>query len=74
MNENKERFMTTNEIIDLARKQRTVYGQRGVTDTYFQMSKTDRDAFDAMLVQTKDPLAYEPGTTEHRFRIVVNRA
>jgi hypothetical protein len=32
------------------------------------MTAADRLAFDLFLVKTKDPLAYEAGTTESRFR------
>lgn len=43
-------------------------------DVFFQhMSAADRQAFDRWLVESDDPLAYEPGTTEHRFRAVVQR-
>jgi hypothetical protein len=37
------------------------------------MTDAERLAFDFFLVRTGDPLAYEPGTTEHRFRTRVRR-
>ena len=40
---------------------------------FWVMDAKDRKNFDAMLVRTKDPLAYEPGTTESRFREYVTR-
>jgi hypothetical protein len=40
---------------------------------FFQeMTAADRKAFDRWLVENEDPLAYQPGTTEHRFRSKVH--
>ena len=39
--------------------------------TFFHhMTRADKQAFDAWLVQICHPLAYEPGTTEMRFRLL----
>lgn len=35
------------------------------------MTKLDRERFDQWLVDTNHPLAYQPGTTERRFRLMV---
>ena len=49
-------------------------GTRGI-EWYWDRSMTqaDRDAFDRYLVVTCDPLAYQPGTQESRFRAYVRR-
>ena len=36
------------------------------------MSQEDKQAFDSWLVESEHPLAYEPGTTEKRFRAMVH--
>ena len=48
-----------------------VDGQRGIDWVYFQLSETERNAFDQMLVNIKHPLAHEAGTNEYRFRTYV---
>jgi hypothetical protein len=35
------------------------------------MSAADREAFDRWLVKIDHPLAYQPGTTWHRFQAIV---
>jgi hypothetical protein len=45
-------------------------GERGASWVFFQgMDEEARRGFDAFLVQTQHPSAYEPGTTEHRFKM-----
>ena len=45
------------------------YGRRGIDDVFFRtMTQQDRDDFDVELVRARDPLAYEAGTQESRFR------
>jgi len=47
---------------------------RGIEWVFFQcMDETARVAFDLFLVRTKDPLAYEAGTVEYRFKAKVQR-
>lgn len=48
-------------------------GMRGVDWTFFNMSAQERLDFDCFLVRMKDPLAYEAGTTEYRFKTRVER-
>ena len=43
-------------------------GRRGIDWTFDHTSERERLAFDLFLVRTRDSLAYEPGTTEYRFR------
>lgn len=47
-----------------------VYNYRRVFD---RMTQGERLAFDLFLVRTKDALAWEPGTVEHRFKTRVRR-
>lgn len=63
--------ITESRLLDLLAEAVSRYkreGSRGIDWTFDHMSDQDRLAFDLWLVRVKDPLAYEPGTTEHRFR------
>lgn len=48
-------------------------GDRGIDWVFMNMSKEETLDFDCFLVRMKDPLAWEPGTTEYRFRTRVKR-
>lgn len=56
------------DLLSLAVKQFKVYGMRGIEWTFDSMTSAERIAFDLFLVRMKDSLAWEPGTTEHRFK------
>ena len=43
-------------------------GRRGIDWTFMHMADADRLKFDGFLVQTKDPLAWQAGTVESRFK------
>jgi hypothetical protein len=64
-------MVTSGRILDLLADAVSRYrreGQRGVDWTLMHMSAEERTAFDLFLVRMKDPLAWQPGTTEFRFR------
>jgi hypothetical protein len=69
--------ITESRILDLLADACARYrleGSRGIDWTLFQvMNAAERLAFDVFLVRTKDPLAYEAGTVEYRFRTRVMR-
>ena len=49
-------------------------GENGIVWTWHQvMTSADRVKFDLWLVKTDDPLAYQAGTAENRFRQKVER-
>jgi hypothetical protein len=43
-------------------------GDKGTTWVYQWLTKTERNAVDQHLVAIDHPIAYQPGTNEHRFR------
>jgi len=66
--------VTTGRIMDLLADAVSRYkreGTRGSNWTFMWMTQDERSAFDLFLVRMKDALAYEPGTTESRFRRMV---
>lgn len=68
--------VTEGQILDrLARAVRRykAEGKGGIDWEFFNMSQEERVAFDLFLVRVKDPLAYEPGSVEHRFNVRVMR-
>jgi hypothetical protein len=50
-----------------------VYGEKEIGLTWAMAGAADRKAVDTWLVSTKDPIAFEAGTAEHRFGEVVRR-
>lgn len=68
---------TESEIIDFLTQasSRVLRGDaNGIDWVFFHcMDQQARLAFDLFLVRTDDPLAYEVGTTEYRFKTRVNR-
>ena len=61
--------VTASEFVQMAARDEKIGGAYSWHRTFFQyMTAADREAFDRWLVETKDPLSFEPGTTEHRFR------
>jgi len=67
-----ERPVTEARILDLITEAVHQYkreGNRGIDWTFDQMSSDERLAFDLFLARMRDVLAYQPGTTEQRFRI-----
>jgi hypothetical protein len=50
-----------------------VYGLSDTHRVFDRMSEQERLAFDLFLVRTRDPLAFEAGTCEHRFATRVRR-
>lgn len=44
-------------------------GERGASWVFQGMDEEARKEFDQFLLQTQHPSAYEPGTTEHRFKM-----
>lgn len=66
--------MDTLDHITAAVRQCEIYGESEAMNYFHrQMSAADRLRFDGFLVKTRDPLAYEPGTCEGRFRTRVIR-
>lgn len=67
----------TSRILDLLADASQRYkqeGPRGADWTWFQgMTAEERLAFDLFLVKMGDPLAYQAGTPESRFRARVGR-
>ena len=45
-----------------------VEGERGADWTWVQLTNDERLAFDLFLVRTRDPLAWQAGSPESRFR------
>ncbi len=48
--------------------------QRGERDDYWAwhlVPQLEREAMDKFLVEIKHPLAYQPGTQEYRFKMLV---
>lgn len=75
---NLEKNMATSvsRILDLlveAVKRYKQEGNRGIDWTFDHMTQDERLAFDLFLVRMNDPLAYEAGTCEYRFRTRVLR-
>lgn len=67
---------TEAEILDLLAdtvKHVKLYGASEARNVYARLPNSLRMAFDLFLVRTKDPLAYEAGTGEHRFCTRVER-
>jgi hypothetical protein len=59
------------ELVEAAALRVLNPGSSGFGETnwvFMQMGAAERKAFDNWLVSIKDPLAYEPGTTEQRFK------
>jgi len=70
-----QQSVTEGRILDLlaeAVKKEQIPGHSWA-DVFFHMSAMERLAFDLFLVRTRDPLAYEAGTVEHRFSTRVRR-
>jgi hypothetical protein len=68
--------VTEGRILDLLADACARYrleGDRGIDWTVMHMSSADRLAFDLFLVRTRDPLAFEVGTVEHRFTTRMRR-
>jgi hypothetical protein len=59
-------------IADACKRERTP-GCGGAAWTFLHMTEQERLAFDLFLVRTGDSLAFEPGTTEYRFRERIRR-
>ena len=73
---NEANTVTESRILDLITEavHRTLHGQEdGAAWTFMHMTPAERLAFDLFLVRVKDPLAYEAGTTERRFKTRVAR-
>lgn len=59
-------IVTPQEHIEFAKRRKDWAWQ------FFQvMTNADRKAFDSWLVEQRHPIAYEPGTTESRFRRMI---
>jgi len=56
------------DIVTEAVQRYKLEGRRGIDWTFDHMSTEERLAFDLWLVKMEDPLAWQAGTTEHRFR------
>lgn len=59
------------DIVTIARKRYKVFGEKGISDTFFNMSKQERDKFDDMLVFSRHPLAEQASTQEYRFKTYI---
>lgn len=55
------------DIVTGAVAQYRVYGRRGISEAFDQMSQEERVAFDLWLVKVGDQLAQHAGTVESRF-------
>lgn len=64
-----------NTHVKQAKERREKGDTEGWSWVFFHcMTQQDRKDFDKELVDQKDPLAYQPGTTEQRFRYKVNHS
>ena len=73
---NEANTVTESRILDLLTTavHATLRGaEDGASWTFMHMTLAERLAFDLFLVRVKDPLAYEAGTTERRFKTRVAR-
>jgi len=57
--------------VELGIRKSKVYGEKGITDTFFQTPKAEMDAVDKWLVEQKHPLASKAGSQESRFKTIV---